>query len=90
MDLTKAIEKIEANRVQAEASFVFCLWKDPQRYDDYKNINEGTDKTLICEEQVFYFMLVAAFVGRVFLISITSLLIHIWPTNLHSVGITKN
>ena len=56
MDLTKAIEKIEANRVQAEASFVFCLWKDPQRYDDYKNINEGTDKTLICEEQVFYFM----------------------------------
>ena len=52
MDLTKAIEKIEANRVQAEASFVFCLWKDPQRYDDYKNINEGTDKTLICEEQV--------------------------------------
>ena len=47
MDLTKAIEKIEANRVQAEASFVFCLWKDPQRYDDYKNINEGTDKTLI-------------------------------------------
>ena len=53
MDLTKAIEKIEANRVQAEASFVFCLWKDPQRYDDYKNINEGTDKTLICEEQFF-------------------------------------
>ena len=56
MDLNKTIERIETNREQTEASFVFCLWKDPQRYDDYKNINEGTDKTLICEEQVFYFM----------------------------------
>ena len=56
MDLNKTIERIEANREQTEASFIFCLWKDPQRYDDYKNINEGTDKTLICEEQVFYFM----------------------------------
>lgn len=29
MDLTKAIEKIEANRVQAEASFVFVCGKIP-------------------------------------------------------------
>lgn len=57
MDLNKAIARIEENRVRAEASFVFCLWKDPQRYDDYKNVNEGTDKTLICEDQVFYFMI---------------------------------
>lgn len=57
MDLKKTIEKIEANRTQAEASFVFCLWKDPQRYDDYKNVNVGTDKTLILEEPVFYFLL---------------------------------
>ena len=100
MDLTKAIEKIEANRVQAEASFVFCLWKDPQRYDDYKNINEGTDKTLICEEQVFYFMVGRGIRRQGFsniegnkvdaTISITSLLIHIWRTNPHSVGTTKS
>lgn len=57
MDLNKAIARIEENRVRVEASFVFCLWKDPQRYDDYKNVNEGTDKTLICEDQVFYFMI---------------------------------
>lgn len=56
MDLNKTIEKIEANREQTEASFVFCLWKDPQRYDDYKNVNVGTDKTLSCEEPVFYFL----------------------------------
>lgn len=55
MDLNKTIEKIEADREQTEASFVFCLWKDPQRYDDYKTVNEGTDKTLICEEPLFYF-----------------------------------
>ena len=28
MDLNKAIARIEENRVRAEASFVFCLWKD--------------------------------------------------------------
>lgn len=55
MDLTKTIEKIEMNREQTEASFVFCLWKDPQLFDDYKNVNVGTDKTLICKEPVFYF-----------------------------------
>jgi replicative DNA helicase len=55
VDLNKTIERIEANREQTEASFVFCLWKDPQRYDDYKNVNVGTDKTLSCEETVFYF-----------------------------------
>ena len=55
MDLNKTIERIEADREQTEASFVFCLWKDPQRYDDYKTVNEGTDKTLICEEPLFYF-----------------------------------
>lgn len=55
MDLNKAIERIEKGRVQIEASFVFCLWKDPQRYDDFKGVNEGTDKTLICEDAIFYF-----------------------------------
>ena len=57
MDLNKTIEKIESDREQTEASFVFCLWKDPQRYDDYKTVNEGTDKTLICEEPLFYFLI---------------------------------
>lgn len=55
MDLNKAIERIEKGRVQIEASFVFCLWKDPQRYDDFKDVNEGTDKTLTCEDAIFYF-----------------------------------
>ena len=57
MDLNKTIEKIEVNRTQTEASFVFCLWKDPQKYDDFKDVNVGTDKTLTCEEPLFYFLL---------------------------------
>ena len=57
MDLNKTIEKIEANRTQAEANFVFCLWNDLQLYDDYKNVNTGTDKTLILEEPLFYFLI---------------------------------
>lgn len=57
MDLKKTIEKIEANRTQAEANFVFCLWNDLQLYDDYKNVNTGTDRTLILEEPLFYFIL---------------------------------
>lgn len=55
MDLNKTIAKIEENRTQIEASFVFCLWKDPQRFDDFKDVNVGNDKTLNCDEAVFYF-----------------------------------
>ncbi len=55
MDLNKTIAKIEENRTQIEASFVFCLWKDPQRFDDFKDVNTGNDKTLNCDEAVFYF-----------------------------------
>lgn len=57
MDLKKTIEIIEEDRIQTEASFVFCLWKDLQRYDDYKSVNVGADKSLICDDPVFYFNL---------------------------------
>ena len=84
MDLNKTIERIEANREQTEASFVFCLWKDPQRYDDYKEVNVGTDKTLSCEEPA------VVFVNRGFKTSTISLLIHIWQINLHCESTIRN
>lgn len=40
-----------------EAAFVFSLWKDPARYDDYKGINANDDKTLQTEDGIFYFRL---------------------------------
>lgn len=55
MELNEVIKRIEQNRKQVEATFVFALWKDIQRYDDFKEVNIGKDKTLICEDPVFYF-----------------------------------
>ena len=57
MDLSKVIEKINEDRERVEASFVFCLWKDPTLYDDYKEVNAGNDKTLITRDAVYYFNL---------------------------------
>lgn len=57
MDVNEVVKKIEANRPQIEGSFVFSLWRDPQLYDDYKNVMEGKDKTLVNEDAIFYFLI---------------------------------
>lgn len=57
MDLEKCLEKINENREQIEAPFVFCFWKDPDLYDDYKFINDKKDETLKSEDAQFYFNL---------------------------------
>lgn len=57
MDLEKCLKKINENRDQAEAPFVFCFWKDPDLYDDYKFVNEKKDDTLKSEDAQFYFNL---------------------------------
>lgn len=44
-------------RESAEGSFVFCLWKQPDLFDDYSRINRGEDQTLKTEDGVFYFTL---------------------------------
>lgn len=57
MDLEKCLNKINENRDQIEAPFVFCFWKDPDLYDDYKFVNEKKDDTLKSEDAQFYFNL---------------------------------
>lgn len=57
MDLEKCLKKINENRDQIEAPFVFCFWKDPDLYDDYKFVNEKKDDTLKSEDAQFYFNL---------------------------------
>ena len=57
MDLEKSIEAINKNRPEIEASFVFCLWKNPDLYSDYKFVNEKEDNIIKSEDAVFYFNL---------------------------------
>ena len=57
MDLKNVITEINKDRERVECSFVFCFWKDPTLYDDYKEVNVGKDKTLINEDSIFYFNL---------------------------------
>jgi replicative DNA helicase len=44
-------------RESIEASFVFCLWKEPDLFDDFRKVNENGDDTLFTEDGVFYFSL---------------------------------
>ena len=36
---------------------MFCLWKEPDNYDDYKKLNENGDETLLTEDGIYYFSL---------------------------------
>lgn len=55
MDLEKCLQAINKNRDEIEAPFVFCFWKDPDLYDDYKFVNEKNDETLKSKDAKFYF-----------------------------------
>lgn len=55
MNLEKTIEKINKGREKDEAAFVFCLWKEPELYADYMNLNSGQSKTLYDEDAIFYY-----------------------------------
>lgn len=57
MNLASIKEKINKDRERIECSFVFCFWKDPTLYDDYKEVNMGTDETIITKDAIFYFQL---------------------------------
>ena len=57
MELDVLLEKINANRREIEAPFVFCLWKNPDLYDDYKFVNEHNDDMIKDEDAIFYFNL---------------------------------
>ena len=57
MDLKHTLKEINKDREKIEAPFVFCFWKDPDLYDDYKFVNEKEDETLRNEDSIFYFNL---------------------------------
>jgi len=49
--------ELTSSRQADEASFIFCLWKQPDLYDDYKKLNENGDETIITQDGRFYFSL---------------------------------
>ena len=57
MDLIDVKNTVNKDRERIEASFVFCFWKDPTLYDDYREVNIGNDETLITKDAIFYFQL---------------------------------
>lgn len=49
--------ELTESRNSVEASFIFCLWKQPDLYDDYGMLNENDDETIKTEDGIFYFSL---------------------------------
>lgn len=56
-ELSEYPKELTENRNSSEASFIFCLWKQPDLYDDYGNFNDNGDETLKTEEGIFYYSL---------------------------------
>lgn len=50
-------KELTESRSSVEASFIFCLWKQPDLYDDYGMLNENDDETIKTEDGIFYFSL---------------------------------
>ena len=50
-------QELIKGRESAEATFVFCLWKQPDLFDDFQRINVNDDRTLKTEDGTFYFSL---------------------------------
>lgn len=50
-------QELIKGRESAEATFVFCLWKQPDLFDDFQRINANDDQTLKTEDGTFYFSL---------------------------------
>ncbi|WP_182006272.1 DnaB-like helicase C-terminal domain-containing protein [Priestia aryabhattai] len=48
--------KLTENRETIEASFIFCLWKDPDLYGDYEK-EVRADRDLLTEDGKFYYSL---------------------------------
>lgn len=55
--LESILKEINKDRAQLEAPFIFCLWKEPDLYDDYRMVNEGKDETIRSDDGKFYYML---------------------------------
>lgn len=61
MDVEKTIQTINQDRDRLEASFIFCLWKNPTLFDDYREIDEKT--LFVSRDAKFYYLLGKALRG---------------------------
>ena len=57
MDLKQTLKEINKGREKAEAAFVFCVWKSPELYAEFPTVNVGKDKTLKCDDAIFYWVM---------------------------------
>ena len=57
MGKESALKTINKDRDQTEAAFVFSLWRDPELYESFLDINAGKDETLVNSDAKFYFQL---------------------------------
>lgn len=55
--LSEYPDELVENRNSIEASFIFCLWKQPDLYDDYGTLNDNNDDTIKTDEGIFYYSL---------------------------------
>ena len=56
-ELSEYPNELTEGRNAVEASFIFCLWKQPDLYSDYSSINENNDETIKTEDGIFYYSL---------------------------------
>ena len=57
MKLNEFPKELVDGRESVEASFIFCLYKNPELFGDYLKLNEDDDETIKTEDGVFYFSL---------------------------------
>lgn len=57
MKLKDFPKELTEGRESIEATFIFCLFKNPELYGDYLHLNEGNDETIKTEDGIFYFSL---------------------------------
>mgnify|MGYP002497610481 FL=1 len=57
IELQTCLDKINTSRSQDEASFVFCLWKEPLLFGEYDQVNAGNDQTIRTKDALFFYQL---------------------------------
>ena len=56
-ELSEYPKELTDGRNAVEASFIFCLWKQPDLYSDYGALNDNNDETIKTEDGTFYYSL---------------------------------
>lgn len=56
-ELSEYPKELTDGRNAVEASFIFCLWKQPDLYSNYGALNDNNDETIKTEDGTFYYSL---------------------------------